>query len=158
MVKNIKKIFSLVLISTFCFAGCTNSSDYYVQGLINISQNENEKAIKHFEKSVKKGSDVEVLLSLRELEKLNVNSSKMLNLTKLSFSKLNKYAEICSGSRAKTKSTVFLRLSLVCPGIPSIISREILFIPADLASSTQVITSLAVCLRERFFSSLSLAD
>ena len=94
MVKNIKKIFSLVLISTFCFAGCTNSSDYYVQGLINISQNENEKAIKHFEKSVKKGSDVEVLLSLRELEKLNVNSSKMLNLTKLSVSsKKNPQAE-----------------------------------------------------------------
>ncbi len=86
MVKKLKKIFSLILISTFCFAGCTNSSDYYVQGLINLSQNEKEKAIKHFEKSVKKGSDVEVLLSLRELEKLNVNSSKMLNLTKLSVS------------------------------------------------------------------------
>lgn len=94
MVKKLKKIFSLILVSTFCFVGCTNSSDYYVQGLINLSQNEKEKAIKHFEKSVKKGSDIEVLLSLGELEKLNVNPTKMLNLTKLSVSsKKNPFAE-----------------------------------------------------------------
>lgn len=95
MVKKLKIIFSLLVISTFCFAGCTNSSDYYVQGLVSLSQNQKEKAIKHFEKSIKSGSSVEVLLSLQELRKLNINPNKMLKLTKLAIdSKKNPQAEI----------------------------------------------------------------
>ena len=43
-------IFSLLMICAFCFAGCTNSSECYVQGLINLNSQENNKAIKNFEK------------------------------------------------------------------------------------------------------------
>ena len=88
-----KKIFSLLLICAFCFSGCTNSSEYYVQGLINLSSQENNKAIKNFEKAIKKGSSIEVLLSLKELEKLNIPKTKMLKLTKLATAQ-NKYPEI----------------------------------------------------------------
>ena len=88
-----KKIFSLLLICAFCFSGCTNSSEYYVQGLVNLSSQENNKAIKNFEKAIKKGSSIEVLLSLKELEKLNIPKTKMLKLTKLATAQ-NKYPEI----------------------------------------------------------------
>ena len=88
-----KKIFSLLLICAFCFSGCTNSSEYYVQGLVNLSSQESNKAIKNFEKAIKKGSSIEVLLSLKELEKLNIPKTKMLKLTKLATAQ-NKYPEI----------------------------------------------------------------
>ena len=88
-----KKIFSLLLICAFCFSGCTNSSEYYVQGLVNLSSQENNKAIKNFEKAIKDGASVEVLLSLKELEKLNIPKTKMLKLTKLATAQ-NKYPEI----------------------------------------------------------------
>ena len=83
MIISVKKIFSLILISTFCFAGCTNSSEFYVQGLVNLESQQKEKATKNFEKAIKNGSSVEVLLSLKELEKLNIPKSKMLKLSKL---------------------------------------------------------------------------
>jgi hypothetical protein len=70
-----KKIFSLLMICAFCFSGCTNSSEYYVQGLVNLSSQENNKAIKNFEKAIKKGSSLEVLLSLKELKKLILASN-----------------------------------------------------------------------------------
>ena len=69
MIISVKKIFSLILISTFCFAGCTNSSEFYVQGLVNLESQQKDKAAKNFEKAIKNGSSVEVLLSLKELEK-----------------------------------------------------------------------------------------
>ena len=81
------------MICAFCFSGCTNSSEYYVQGLVNLSSQENNKAIKNFEKAIKEGSSVEVLLSLKELEKLNIPKTKMLKLTKLATAQ-NKYPEI----------------------------------------------------------------
>ena len=81
------------MICAFCFSGCTNSSEYYVQGLLNLSSQENNKAIKNFEKAIKKGSSIEVLLSLKELEKLNIPKTKMLKLTKLATAQ-NKYPEI----------------------------------------------------------------
>ena len=81
------------MICAFCLSGCTNSSEYYVQGLVNLSSQENNKAIKNFEKAIKEGSSVEVLLSLKELEKLNIPKTKMLKLTKLATAQ-NKYPEI----------------------------------------------------------------
>ena len=81
------------MICAFCLSGCTNSSEYYVQGLVNLSSQENNKAIKNFEKAIKDGSSVEVLLSLKELEKLNIPKTKMLKLTKLATAQ-NKYPEI----------------------------------------------------------------
>lgn len=94
MIKEIKKIFSLLLISTFCFAGCTNSSDFYVQGIVELESQQKEKAVKNFEKAIKKGSSVEVLLSLRKLKELNIDSHKMLKLTTIVInSKKNPQAE-----------------------------------------------------------------
>ena len=94
MIISVKKIFSLILISTFCFAGCTNSSEFYVQGLVNLESQQKDKAAKNFEKAIKNGSSVEVLLSLKELEKLNIPKSKMLKLSKLAVnSKKNPEAE-----------------------------------------------------------------
>ena len=81
------------MICAFCFSGCTNSSEYYVQGLVNLSSQENNKAIKNFEKAIKDGSSVEVLLSLKELEKLNIPKTKMLKLTKLAITQ-NKNPEV----------------------------------------------------------------
>ena len=78
-----KKIFSLLIICAFCFSGCTNSSEYYVQGLVNLSSQENNQAIKNFEKAIKTGSSIEVLLSLKELKNLNISKTKMLKLTKI---------------------------------------------------------------------------
>ena len=75
------------MICAFCFSGCTNSSEYYVQGLVNLSSQENNKAIKNFEKAIKKGSSLEVLFSLKELQKLNIPKTKMLNLSKIAISK-----------------------------------------------------------------------
>ena len=74
MVKKLKIIFSLLVISTFCFAGCTNSSDYYVQGLVSLSQNQKEKAIKHFEKSIKSGSSVEIFTEFTGIKKVKHKS------------------------------------------------------------------------------------
>ena len=88
-----KKIFSLLIICAFCFSGCTNSSEYYVQGLVNLSSQENNKAIKNFEKAIKVGSSVEVLLSIKELDKLNIPKTKMLKLTKLAITQ-NKNPEV----------------------------------------------------------------
>ena len=88
-----KKIFSLLMICAFCFAGCTNSSECYVQGLINLNSQENNKAIKNFETAIKTGSSIEVLLSLKELKKINIQKTKMLKLTKLAIAK-NKNPEI----------------------------------------------------------------
>lgn len=81
------------MICAFCFAGCTNSSECYVQGLINLNSQENNKAIKNFEKAIKTGSSIEVLLSLKELKKINIQKTKMLKLTKLAIAK-NKNPEI----------------------------------------------------------------
>ena len=75
------------MICAFCFSGCTNSSEYYVKGLVNLSSQENNKAIKNFEKAIKKGSSLEVLFSLKELQKLNIPKTKMLNLSKIAISK-----------------------------------------------------------------------
>ena len=88
-----KKIFSLLIICAFCFSGCTNSSEYYVQGLVNLSSQENNQAIKNFEKAIKTGSSIEVLLSLKELKNLNISKTKMLKLTKIATAQ-NKYPEI----------------------------------------------------------------
>ena len=81
------------MICAFCFAGCTNSSECYVQGLINLNSQENNKAIKNFETAIKTGSSIEVLLSLKELKKINIQKTKMLKLTKLAIAK-NKNPEI----------------------------------------------------------------
>jgi soluble lytic murein transglycosylase len=78
------------MICAFCFSGCTNSSEYYVQGLVNLSSQENNKAIKNFEKAIKNGSSLEVLLSLKELKKLNISKTKMLSLTKIAISQNKK--------------------------------------------------------------------
>ena len=88
-----KKIFSLLMICAFCLSGCTNSSEYYVKGLVNLSSQENNKAIKNFEKAIKAGSSVEVLLSIKELDKLNIPKTKMLKLTKLAITQ-NKNPEV----------------------------------------------------------------
>ncbi len=87
------KIFSLLIICAFCCTGCTNSSEYYIQGLVNLESQQNNKAIKNFEKAIKDGSDIEVLLSLKELEKLNIPKTKMLKLTKIAI-KQNKNPEL----------------------------------------------------------------
>lgn len=81
------------MICAFCFSGCTNSSEYYVQGLVNLSSQENNQAIKNFEKAIKTGSSIEVLLSLKELKNLNISKTKMLKLTKIATAQ-NKYPEI----------------------------------------------------------------
>ena len=81
------------MICAFCFAGCTNSSECYVQGLINLNSQENNKAIKNFETAIKTGSSIEVLLSLKELKKLNISKTKMLKLSKLAIAQ-NKNPEI----------------------------------------------------------------
>ena len=65
-----------------------------IVSLNNHPFNNYKEAVKNFEKAIKKGSSVEVLLSLRKLKELNIDSHKMLKLTTIAInSKKNPQAE-----------------------------------------------------------------